>query len=227
MEYKYYRELKHNYLVFENNDEEELENNRYQYRIAESGRINGVLACSERYINGKSYFYYEIGSMQTLKDRYMSVKMGYEDLYRLLNSIKSTLESLSEFLLGDEAIVFNTGNVFTDLASGEFGFIFCPFFDEEKSFSDFATQLLDILDDSDERATEIVYSLCEKAADRGGFAYEIISQTLAECAGEEPKQVNDEVRNESKATKDIYNEPYKEDIYSFDDESYETEDTVT
>lgn len=227
MEYKYYRELKHNYLVFENNDEKELENDRYQYRIAESGRIKGVLACSERNINGKSYFYYEIGSMQTLKDRYMSVKMGYEDLYRLLGSIKSMLESLSEFLLGDEAIVFNTGNIFTDLATGEFGFIFCPFFDEEKSFSEFATQLLDILDDSDERATEIVYNLCERAAERGSFAYEIISQTLDEYTDEEPKQVENKIGIESKPMKEAYNDTYQEDMYSFDEESYEPEDTVS
>lgn len=213
MEYKYYRELKHNYLVFENACEV-TDNDSYQYRIAESGRIKGIIPCSERMINGKSFFYYEIGSMQTLRDRYLSARMGSEELLRLLEAVKDTLENLSEFLLGDEAIVFNIGNIYTDLTTGAFGFIFCPFFDEEKSFSGFTTQLLDIVDDSDELATEIVYGLCEKASEKGGFAYEIISELLKERAG-------DKVVPEEKSVFPEYvqmKEPDAGDIYTFDEE---------
>jgi hypothetical protein len=62
MEYKYYRELRHNYLIVKK-EGEEADGDRYRYRIAESGRIHGLLPCSERNVNGECYYYYEIGSM--------------------------------------------------------------------------------------------------------------------------------------------------------------------
>ena len=85
MEYKYYRELKHNYLVFE--DKRVAGESGYQYKIAQSGRIKGLVPCAERNINGEKYFYYEINSMQTIRDRFSSNKMNAVQLKRLLGDI--------------------------------------------------------------------------------------------------------------------------------------------
>ena len=57
MEYRYYRELKHNYLVFEDQGKE-TEDERYQYKILESGRIKNLVPCAQRNINGDKFFYY-------------------------------------------------------------------------------------------------------------------------------------------------------------------------
>ncbi len=173
MEYRYYRELKHNYLVFENRDEESSDM-RYQFKIMESGRIKNLVPCARRNINGEKFFYYEINSMQSLKDRFSSGKMDYLQLRRLLTDVKELMDGLSEFLLGQEGIVFNIQSVFTDLATGEYKFLYCPFFDEKKSFSDFAMELLDIVDENDQKATDLVYRLCEESASRGDFIYEVI-----------------------------------------------------
>ncbi|RKM55081.1 FHA domain-containing protein [Butyrivibrio sp. CB08] len=173
MEYRYYRELKHNYLVFENRNEE-TSDERYQYRIMESGRIKSLVPCARRNINGEKFFYYEINSMQSIKDRFSATKMDHQQLQRLLSDIKELMDGLSEFLLGQEGIVFNAQSVFTDLATGEYKFLYCPFFDEKKSFSDFAMELLDIVDEGDQQATDLIYRLCEESANRGDFIYEVI-----------------------------------------------------
>ncbi len=178
MEYKYYRELKHNYLILENKGEESKEDNAYQYRIAGSGRVKELLPCSVRNINGEKFYYYEIGSMQSIKDRFSVNGMKHDDLTRLLDSIKSLLENLSEFLMTDESIVFSAKDIYTDLTSGEYRFMFCPFYDENRSFSDLAMELLELVDENDDKATEIVYNLCEKASVRGDFVYQIIEELL-------------------------------------------------
>ena len=178
MEHKYYRELKHNYLVYE--DKSAPGESRYRYKIAESGRIKGLVPLTERSINGEKYFYYEINSMQSLRDRFSSSGMNAEQLKSLLSDIKSVLEELSEFLLGDEGIVFNSVSIYTDLSSGAFKFIYCPFFDEQKSFSEFAMELLELVDEKDAEATELVYKLCEQSASLGDFVYEALENTLAE-----------------------------------------------
>ncbi len=180
MEYRFYRELKHNYLILENSITQERSDDDYQYNIAGSGRIKELIPISIRNINGKKYYYYEINSMQNLTDRYSVGGMKADEVIRLLGSVKSLLENLSEFLMSDESIVFSAKNIYTDLSSGEFGFMFCPFFDEAKGFESFAMELLELVDDDDEKATGIVYSLCEKASVRGDFVYQIIDEVLSD-----------------------------------------------
>ena len=179
MDYKYYRDLKHNYLVLERGSEDE-EDNRYQYRMMEGGRIKGLVPCSERNINGGKFLYYEIGSMQPVKDRFAVGGMNLEQLRRLLSDAAAALEELSEYLLGEEGLVFNAENVYTDLATGEYRFIYCPFYDEPMDFRGFAAQLLDLVDLSDERAAELAYLLCEKSASPGAFTLATIKELLSD-----------------------------------------------
>ena len=211
MEYKYYRELKHNYLVFE--DKSAAKESRYQYKIAQSGRIRGLVPCAERNINGEKYFYYEINSMQTIRDRFSSNKMNADQLKKLLGDIKEVLEGLSEFLLGEEGVVFNCGSIYTDLSSGDYRFIYCPFFDEQKSFSEFTMELLELVDEKDEQATELVYRLCEQSAALGDFTYETIEKTLGEAPTENRDRCYEEKRVE--ALPENFNEPDEDysDVY--------------
>ncbi len=211
MEYKYYRELKHNYLVFE--DKSAAKESRYQYKIAQSGRIRGLVPCAERNINGEKYFYYEINSMQTIRDRFSSNKMNADQLKKLLGDIKEVLEGLSEFLLGEEGVVFNCGSIYTDLSSGDYRFIYCPFFDEQKSFSEFTMELLELVDEKDEQATELAYRLCEQSAALGDFTYETIEKTLGEVPTENRDRCYEEKRVE--ALPENFNEPDEDysDVY--------------
>ena len=104
--------------------------------------------------------------------------MNAAQVKSLLTDIKDVLEGLSEFLLGEEGLVFNCKTIYTDLASGVCRFIYCPFFDEGKSFSDFAMELLELVDENDREATELVYRLCEQSATFGDFTYETLENTI-------------------------------------------------
>lgn len=212
MEYRYYRELKHNYLVFEDQGKE-TEDERYQYKILESGRIKNLVPCAQRNINGNKFFYYEINSMQNLRDRFSSSKMGIQQVKRLLSDIKKLMDGLSEFLLGLEGIVFNIQSVYTDLSTGEFKFIYCPFYDEKTSFSDFALQLLEIVDECDGEASDLIYKLCEESAKSGDFIYEVIENVSEEVAGEivpEAAVYKEPVREEISYEEDLFEEEEKE-----------------
>jgi len=214
MEYKYYRELKHNYLVFEDQGKE-TEDERYQYKIIESGRIKNLVPCAQRKINGEKFFYYEINSMQSLKDRFSSNKMDHEQVKKLLSDIKKLLDGLSEFLLGQEGIVFNIKRVYTDLTTGEYRFIFCPFYDEKKSFSDLALELLEIVDEEDTEATDLVYRLCEESARSGDFLYEVIESVSEETKNEEGLE---DIRQMNPAYTEV---SYDEDLFEVDDKKEE------
>jgi hypothetical protein len=130
---------------------------------------------------------------------------------RLLSDINKLMDGLSEFLLGQEGIVFNIQSVYTDLSTGDFRFIYCPFYDEKKSFSEFALQLLEIVDEGDTEATDLVYRLCEESVKSGDFIYEVI------------ENVTEKAPDETEAEAIVYKEPAREEI-SYEEELFEEEE---
>lgn len=68
LEAKYFRDYRHNYMILQCGKEEISRN--YQSKILTSGKIKEVLKCSVRYINGQTYFYYDISSKTTLENYY-------------------------------------------------------------------------------------------------------------------------------------------------------------
>ncbi len=178
MEYRYYRELKHNYLIVQqdNNSREKIAS--YQARILEKGKLSGFLTCNMRTINNENYLYYEINSMQNIRDRFSVRGMDAEQLAKLLTSLKNSLESLSEYLLGMENVVLDAKSVFTDLSTGEFKFMYCPFKKEQADFAGFIDELVELVDHDDEVAVEMIYSCAEKAEMDSMLAIDCIEQVL-------------------------------------------------
>ncbi len=198
MEYKYYRELKHNYLVVKSDEEATDAKESYQVRILENRSLKGFLPCDIRTINNEQFLYYEINSMQSLKDLFSSKGMDRQQLYRLFKDLKSALEGLSDYLLGIENVVFDTGSIFMDLKSGDYKFMYYPYGTEDSNFSKFIDELFDIVDHDDERAVEIVYSCSEKAQNASAPVLDLVGGILDEedVCHEEPVVSESEKRIE-------------------------------
>ncbi len=162
MECKYYRDLKHSYAVCECK-EQDKKDTRYQLKIMESGKIKGLLKNNLRVINSEKFLYYEISSMMSLENRFESKGMQKNDLLKLFSDMRYMAESLSEFLLGEEGIVFDARNIYVNLATGEYGFMYYPYLTEGKSVGDFLESLLDIVDHEDDQAVELIYDMCDKS----------------------------------------------------------------
>ena len=180
MEYKYYRELKHNYLIVKS--EEEACNNKesYQVRILENRNLKGFLRCDLRTINNEQFLYYEIDSLQSLKDRFSSRGMDRQQLIKLFKDLKKALEGLSEYLLGIENVVLDTRSIYTDYATGEFLFMYYPFSTEPSDFGHFIDDLFDLVDHDDEKAVELVYSCSEKAQGGNVLILDVLSSAIEE-----------------------------------------------
>ncbi|WP_026517799.1 DUF6382 domain-containing protein [Butyrivibrio sp. MC2021] len=176
MNYKYYRDLKHNYLVVKL--EKQSEGEAYQLKILSGGRLAGLLPCDVRNVNGEQFLYYEIGSMQSLRDRYTSRGMNRAQQLQLFSDMKDMLEGLSEYLLGEDGVVFDADSIFVDLTTGRYSFMFCPFAAAEGGFEKLTEQLLDMTNSEDEEAATAIYELCEYATGKGAMTIEGIEKLL-------------------------------------------------
>ncbi|MBQ3796406.1 MAG: FHA domain-containing protein [Butyrivibrio sp.] len=202
MEYKYYRELKHNYLVAKSNALDYTNKDSYQVRILKTGNLKGFVPCDVRIINNEYFLYYKINSLQSIRDRFTSRGMRAEQLLKLFSGLKDALEGLSEYLLGIENVVLDAGSIFTDLNTGEFYFLYCPFQEDDKGFSSFIDELYELVDHDDEKAVELVYSCSEKAQSDGALVLELIGEMLENEPGE--KQDSPEAVCEiSESTEDL------------------------
>jgi hypothetical protein len=197
MEYSYYRELKHNYLIVKNDVKENTrENGRnpesYQVKILESGNLAGFIPCDKRTINGEQFLYYRIDSMQSIKNAYSVRGLSFEQLIKLFKGMRAALENLSEYLLGVENVVLDTSSIFVDLSSGEYSFMYCPYEHDATSLPAFSESLLEIVDQNDSWAVEMVYSFCDKAQIDGALLFDCLESSLKSCdMYEEPAPIEE------------------------------------
>ncbi len=194
MEYNYYRELKHNYLIAKDCGLNRNNCDSYQVRIAKNGNLKGFVPCDIRVINNEYFLYYEINSLQSIKNRFAAKGMRADQLMKLLSSLKAALEGLSEYLLGLENIILDSESIFTDLTTGEFYFLYCPFQDSNKSFASFIDELFDMVDHEDEKAVEVVYTCSEQAQIDGMLAFELIGQMIEKNATIKTEETTDKIK---------------------------------
>ena len=68
METTYYKDTIRSYMIIACPPEAETKG--YQYRMLEMNRIDGLLPCSIRHIDGIKYLYYDISSLQPIQRMY-------------------------------------------------------------------------------------------------------------------------------------------------------------
>ena len=154
MEVKYYKDLRHNFLIIRNMDEPV---NGYQFRMITNNKIGGLLPCKERHINGELFLYYEITSKQSLLSLYENRRINMEFLSRLFVQLKTTWDNMSRFLLEEQYLVLNPKYIYTDIESGELLFLYYPFISEENYIKQLFVFLTEKVDSEDDAAVDICY----------------------------------------------------------------------
>lgn len=142
--------------------EEKPEERKYQYCILNRGGIKGLLSCSLRYINGQAYLYYDITSKQTIAQRYGERIMTRECIQDFVWSLQRIQMELSRFLLDVKNIMWYPQQVFQDLESQVFSFLYIPYCGEENGFLELLEFMVEHIDYEDEVLVEFVYKMYEQ-----------------------------------------------------------------
>ncbi len=182
MNIRYDRDGSHNYLV---SDAENIDFSSYEYNMLDSNDVEGILPFSLRRIDGRSYLYYEIDSMQSLKNRYGQGKLSYEKLKALSGALVRTLERLSGYFLDEDKLVLESECIFEGLSSGKFFFLYFPDHEKKKSFGE---MVMDLIDTEDEKAVELAYRISDKTLDENVNLTVVLRKILIDEGENENKQ---------------------------------------
>ncbi|MDE7112812.1 MAG: FHA domain-containing protein, partial [Acetatifactor sp.] len=168
---------------------EKPDEQRYQYCILTRGGIKGLLPCSLRYINGQAYLYYDITSRQNVAQLYGKGVIDRAWVREFFWSYKQVRQEMGRFLLDEENILIYPEQIFQDLSSHNFFFLYLPYHEEGNGLRQFLEFVLGHMNYEDERLVECVYSMYEQY-EKVGAAYlqEKIFED-AECL-EEKEELN-------------------------------------
>ena len=160
MKATYYKDTMHSYMIIPCPSEAETAG--YQYRMLEMNRIDGILQCGLRHIDGRGLLYYDTTGKQSLTGLYEGRKISGAEMFRLLEMMDRVSGSLSKYLLDEQHLVLTGDQVFYDFASGKYFFTYYP---GEIVKPDVFRFLADSIDGKDKKAAAAAYRLCSLSGD--------------------------------------------------------------
>lgn len=171
----YERDLNHTYLVCKEIKQE----SDYQWQMLLNNRIQGLLPCKVKKVDGIADLYYEITSKQPLNQLYQKQKMNYQSLKNMFQNLYMVIMKLEEFLLPADGIIMNPQMIYVDMEKDEFYFCVIPDYDHEMgSLHDLLEFLLDCIDYKDEKAVAMAYEWYKKAGEENSSFITIYKNTL-------------------------------------------------
>ena len=160
MKATYYKDTMHSYMIIP--CPPEAETTGYQYRMLEMNRIDGILQCGLRHIDGTGLLYYDTTGKQSLSGLYEGRKIPGAELFKLLEMMDRVSGSLSKYLLDEQHLVLTGEQIFYDFSSGKYYFTYYP---GEIVTPEVFRFLADGIDGKDKRAAAAAYRLCSVSGD--------------------------------------------------------------
>lgn len=140
---------------------------RYQYKILENKRLEGLLPSSIYTSNGEQSIYYEISSMQSLSKWFIKEKIGEKWMDSLTAGLRVVLWSLEEYLLDNRCLLLRPDCIFLDFETGKLYFMYYPYYTEKNKFTiqtllSFLTENVNEEEEDTVEAVYDIYSVWEK-----------------------------------------------------------------
>lgn len=139
MKIRYQREIRHNYLVIEMEQDRES----YEIRMAEENRIPGFLPFQIKEVGKKRECCYEITSRQPLSRMVERREMKGDELRHLILCIAAAAEEMGKFLLSEEHILLEPDFIYVEPQNFAVSLCFVP--EYSSSFPEAVSRLMEYL----------------------------------------------------------------------------------
>ncbi|MCR5025582.1 MAG: FHA domain-containing protein [Lachnospiraceae bacterium] len=140
--------------------------NSFREKMLLKNSIRGIARVNVQYLNGDSFYSYDMGSCQTLKNVFEGTPMSYKELKALLSGLSSASHELEKYLLDVKDLMTDPEQVFWDLEKEEPCFCYYP--ENPGKGEDFvalAQFLIDAIDKEDEEASALAYAYFDRVCE--------------------------------------------------------------
>ena len=152
MEVTYRRNLQKSYMCVKEQEEPAAE---YELNMLKAEHVPYLLELDVVESDG------EISGKQQMEDYLSGKKMGYEMLWKLLNSVRELCSVLPDYLLRENGICLKEEYIYVNLGDGSLSFTYLPFWNEslQDAFARCMEQILRKIDHQDQAAAELAYQI--------------------------------------------------------------------
>lgn len=160
-EAKYYKDYNHNYMILESEDTGEQET--YQRRLLASNKIEGLLRCSVRDVNGTVYFYYDISSKVSIENLYKAKEFSYEQLRDFFIQMDIIYRNLGQFFMDERGLIARPDCIYYDLSSGKYFGLYYPMKENtiENQYEELMDFFLSHINSKDQKLVDSMYQIYE------------------------------------------------------------------
>lgn len=202
MNRNFYRDAVSTYLIL-HCTQKSLEG--YQYRMLAANRIDGILSCSLRTIDGETCLYYDVTGRESLARRVSTAGITGTELKKFLYSMTAMLHSLSDYLLDEKHLLLDPDYIFYDFEKEAYCFTYYPEMQQENGMKAVFSFLSEYIDPEDAEGTAVIYHLCDLAESPGFVLREDLLDHEYERSGTKQDR---ELRREAEPGSDFQRETF-------------------
>ena len=119
MEVTYRRNLQKSYMCVKEQEEPAAE---YELNMLKAEHVPYLLELDVVESDGEKNYLYDISGKQQMEDYLSGKKMGYEMLWKLLNSVRELCSVLPDYLLRENGICLKEEYIYVNLGDGSLSF---------------------------------------------------------------------------------------------------------
>lgn len=196
------RDMTHNYMVTES--EEILPANDYQIHMLTEHHIGGLLNCSVKKVNGKSRYFYDITSRQSMENIYEKEYISAGDVRVFLKGLYMALTEAKKYLLDTDKVVLEPEMIYMDIETKEPLFCYLPVYEGSlhASFAKLSEYIMRRLDQTDSSAVLLGYEIYRRSLEEN---YSL--ERLLKEAAFDVRPVKEGQQRKSEPKQEIYKEP--------------------
>lgn len=164
IEAKYFKDYNHNYLILKCGNTEDGEH--YRYHMLASNKIERILKCSVRNVNGEVYFYYDISSKVTLENYYHGRQMSYEQVRDFFVQLDGIYQSIGQFFMEESGLLLYPESIYYDFSSGKYYGLYYPEENAENPYEQLMDFLINHIDTKNQKLVDAVYRIYEMSGEQ-------------------------------------------------------------
>ncbi len=191
MKITYRRELKHNYMIIDPEQDSAREGAGYVRRILSSNGIEGVLRFQLRQMDGESWFYYEITSRQPLSRLLDGQSLQCGQIRSLVLGIAQILDRMEQYLLPESCVLLEPEYIYVEPDQFRIWLCLVPGFsgDFPEAYGKLLEYLLGKVDHQDKDSVVLAYGLYQETR-RENYGMDDILRYLGNSAADVQKRKN-------------------------------------
>lgn len=193
MEGYYKREKDKNYLIFENQMEEES----YKYKMLRYNRISVLLDCRVYCVDNVRRIQYDISSKQSLQRICEKKHLNQKQFQKILGAIQKLIQELERYFLRLDEVFLKPEHIYTDMETFEVYFCYYPHKEitqAEEEFHSLAEYLINHLDYEDKQVIEQGYALYRYTLQEN---YDILKSIQKTVGNQKKAEILEEALQES------------------------------